>query len=290
MAAIAYITDSKMLELHRLNGHKTINFWRISTNVNFSDFMEGDLVFFLSKDKEHKKGNEKGIVGFGRLAYFTSGSVKTMWDKYGVNNGYRTLEEFKEAIAKVSKDKKLPKKISGFYLENVTFFQPVYLSECGMQISDRVESYVYLKQEDVVVKLLALAKEAGDIWSSYSDNLKAIRTEELLYALFCTHRKIKDIRTTDKTSRKAKKTLQQYLEKHEGYRFLQDSVNELYKADEYNIEIIFYRDKDVDDKLIFGQASLYRYYLNKFSDAYYRLKFSCSDEDDEMKYVLNTTE
>ncbi len=288
MAAIAYITDSKMLELHRLNRHKTINFWRISTNTNFSDFMEGDLVFFLSKDKEHRQGNEKGIVGFGRLAYFTSGSIKTMWDRYGVNNGYRTLEEFKEAILRVSKDKRLPKKISGFYLENVTFFQPVYLSECGMQISDRVESYVYLKDEDVVVKLLTLAKDAGDIWSS--DNLKAIRAEELLYALFRTHRKIKDISMNDKAARKAKKSLQQYTENNEGYRFVQDSVNELYKADDYNIEIVFYRDKDTDDKLLFGQMALYRYYMNKFCDAYYRLRFNCSDEDDEMKYILNTAE
>ena len=288
MAAIAYITDSKMLELHRLNRHKTINFWRISTNTNFSDFMEGDLVFFLSKDKEHRQGNEKGIVGFGRLAYFTSGSIKTMWDRYGVNNGYRTLEEFKEAILRVSKDRKLPKKISGFYLENVTFFQPIYLSECGMQISDRVESYVYLKDEDVVVKLLTLAKDAGDIWSS--DNLKAIRVEELLYALFRTHRKIRDISMSDKAARKAKKTLQQYMDNNEGFRFVQDSLNELYKADDYNIEIVFYRDKDSDDKLLFGQMALYRYYMNRFCDAYYRLRFGTSDEDEEMKYILNTAE
>lgn len=288
MAAIAYITDSKMLELHRLNRHKTINFWRISTNTNFSDFMEGDLVFFLSKDKEHRQGNEKGIVGFGRLAYFTSGSIKTMWDRYGVNNGYRTLEEFKEAILRVSKDRKLPKKISGFYLENVTFFQPVYLSECGMQISDRVESYVYLKDEDVVVKLLTLAKDAGDIWSS--DNLKAIRAEELLYALFRTHRKIRDISMSDKAARKAKKTLQQYMDNNEGFRFVQDSLNELYKADDYNIEIVFYRDKDSDDKLLFGQMALYRYYMNRFCDAYYRLRFGTNDEDEEMKYILNTAE
>jgi len=199
-----------------------------------------------------------------------------------------TLEEFKEAILKVSKDKKLPKKISGFYLENVTFFQPVYLSECGMQISDRVESYVYLKDEDVVVKLLTLAKDAGDIWSS--NNLKAIRAEELLYALFRTHRSIKDISMNDKTARKAKKTLQQYTENNEEYHFMQDSINELYKADDYNIEIVFYRDKDSDDKLLFGQMALYRYYMNRFCDAYYRLRFSTSDEDEEMKYILNTAE
>ena len=288
MAAIAYITDSKMLELHRLNRHKTINFWRISTNTNFSDFMEGDLVFFLSKDKEHRKGNEKGIVGFGRLAYFTLGSIKTMWDRYGVQNGYRTLEEFKEAILKVSKEKKLPKKISGFYLENVTFFQPVYLSECGMNISDRVESYVYLKQEETVTKLLSLAKETGDLWSS--DNQKAIREEELLYALLRTHRMIKDIKTNEKTARKAKKTLQRYQEKDPDLRFMQGSVNELYKADDQKIEIVFYRDKDTDDKLLLGQSVLYRYYLDRYYDSYYRLKFSCSDEDDDIKYLLNTAE
>ena len=36
--------------------------------------------------------------------------------------------------------------------------------------------------------------------------------------------------------------------------------------------------------------ALYRYYMNKFCDAYYRLRFNCSDEDDEMKYILNTAE
>ena len=46
MSAIAYITDSKMLELHRLNNHRTINFWRPSGNINFTEFGEGDLLFF----------------------------------------------------------------------------------------------------------------------------------------------------------------------------------------------------------------------------------------------------
>ena len=79
MSAIAYITDSKMLELHRLNNHKAINFWRPSANTAFSDFREGDLLFFLSKDKEHKKKNEKGIVGFGRLQSISTASPKMMW-------------------------------------------------------------------------------------------------------------------------------------------------------------------------------------------------------------------
>ena len=61
MSSIAYITDSKMLEMHRLNAHKTMNFWRLSNKINFSDFNKGDLVFFLSKDKQHLRKKEKGI-------------------------------------------------------------------------------------------------------------------------------------------------------------------------------------------------------------------------------------
>ena len=119
MSAIAYVTDSKMLELHRLNNHETMNFWRLSNNVNFSDFGKGDLVFFLSKDKEHKKRSEKGIVGFGRVTDISVASVKTMWERHGIYNGYNSLNEFKEAILRVSKDRKLPSKISSFLLEDV---------------------------------------------------------------------------------------------------------------------------------------------------------------------------
>ena len=159
-----------------------------------------------------------------------------------------------------------------------------------MQISDRVESYIYLKQEETVMKLLTLAKEAGDIWSGYSDNLKAIRTEELLYALFRTHRKIGDIAASEKTAKKARKTLQQYAEEKGDYRFIQNSNSELYKADDYNLEIIFYRDRNIDDKQIYGQVLLYRYYMNRFCDAYYRLRFDCSDGNEEIKYILTSAE
>ena len=180
MSAIAYITDSKMLELHRLNNHKIMNFWRPSGNINFTDFGEDDLLFFLSKDKEHRKKKEKGIVGFGRVKQMQTASTKTMWDRYGIYNGYNTYEEFKEAILKVCKDKKLPKKISGFLLEDVTFFQPVYLSECGMKISNNIESYIYLKSEKTVLNLLDLAKQSGDLWSDFTGNAQAIEKEKLL--------------------------------------------------------------------------------------------------------------
>ena len=287
MSAIAYITDSKMLELHRLNNHKTINFWRVSTNVNFSDFSVGDLVFFLSKDKEHRNKTEKGIVGFGRLKDVTVASIRTMWNKYGIYNGYATLNEFKEAILKVSKNMKLPSKISSFYLENVTFFQPVYLSECGVHISSSTESFVYLKDTDVVLKLLDLAKKSDDLWSSLTGNRESIELEEAVFSLFAVHREIKDIKMSETASRRAKRELRSYKELHKGFEFIHDSSSELYKIDGNEITVVFYHDRSVDDKLLIGQASLYTEELNDLLDYRYRIDFKTSDHDRKLENHLN---
>ena len=264
MSAIAYVTDSKMLELHRLNNNKTMNFWRTSSKINFTDFGTGDLVFFLSKDKEHKNKNEKGIVGFGRVTDITVASVKTMWKKYGTLNGYQSLEEFKEAIIKVSKDKKVPDKISGLYLENVVFFQPVYLSECGMKISTNVESYTYLKDEQVVKQLLELAKNSNDIWSALNNNVQDIEKEEVIYALYSAHNVIGDVVVSDKVYKKGNRILKQYLKEHDEYQFVQNSRNEVYKEEDKVINMVFYYDKNIDQRLLIGQAFLYRNYIKEF--------------------------
>ena len=287
MSAIAYITDSKMLELHRLNNHRTIHFWRLSNNTNFSDFGPGDLVFFLSKDKEHRKGREKGIVGFGRMTHIGLASIKTMWDKYGIYNGYNTLEEFKEAILKVSKDKKLPKKISGFYLENVTFFQPVYLSECGMKISSNVESYIYLKPEEVVLRLLDLGENSSDLWSDLSGNLRSISEERKLFALFASRREIGDIEETEKRKKRAKKALKEYIQDHPEYQFIQNSPDQLYHLSGNELRILFYRDKESDLKKLIGQARLYRHWFSLYCREDVPLKFCTSDNDRNTEYHLN---
>ena len=287
MSAIAYITDSKMLELHRLNNHKTVNFWRLSTNVNFSDFGVGDLVFFLSKDKEHRKRNEKGIVGFGRVKEINVASIKTMWDKYGLLNGYQNIDEFKESIIRVSKDKKLPKKISGFLLENVTFFQPIYLSECGIRISNNIESYIYLKPAETVTKLLRLAKESKDLWSDLNDNSEAIEKEEIIFALFASHKKIGDIEETEKILRKARKVLNQFKEEHEGYEFVQNSNNELYRLKGYDLDVVFYNDKEINDRLLIGQAGLYKRYLEDYYDGKVYTRFISSNHDGELNAIMN---
>ncbi|MBO7676682.1 MAG: hypothetical protein J6S49_04130 [Erysipelotrichaceae bacterium] len=287
MSAIAYITDSKMLELHRLNNHKTMNFWRLSKNTNFSDFSIGDLVFFLSKDKEHRNKREKGIVGFGRMTRITVSSVKTMWDKFDVLNGYQSLAEFKEAILKVSKDKQLPKKISGFYLENVVFFQPVYLSECGMKISTNIESYIYLKEEKVVNKLLCLAKESNDLWSNFGNNHQDIENEQIIYALYASHDHIGDIKVNDKVYRKANKQMKQYIEDNPSYQFVRNSKKEIYKIDMNEISFIFYYDKEIDQRLLIGQDYLYKYYLKSFEDLDVETRFRFLNKNDELSYYLN---
>ena len=287
MSAIAYVTDSKMLELHRLNNHKTMNFWRLSANVNFSDFGEGDLVFFLSKDKEHRKKREKGIVGFGRVTKIQAAGVRSMWERYGIHNGYNSYEEFKEAILRVSKDKKIPKRISSFLLEDVTFFQPVYLSECGMKISNSVESYIYLKPEETVLRLLDLAKDSSDLWSDLNDNRGSIAAEKLLYTLFVTHAKIGDISYPEKEYKKAAKALKQFIEETPRYRFVRGSRNELYLLGKESVDLVFYRDRNIDERLLLGQAQLYRYYLGIYHGKEVAIRFLCHDRNKETEFLMN---
>jgi len=285
MSAIAYITDSKMLELHRLNNHKTINFWRPSAKINFSDFGVGDLVFFLSKDKNQKKSNEKGIVGFGRVKEIKSSSIKNMWDKHGKKNGYRTYDDFKEAIRKVSKDRLLPRKISAFLLDDVIFFQPIYLSESGYAISNKVESYIYLRDDELIFNIFDTAKSSGDLWSNYEELNDIITKQQTIYALNATHKIINDIEINDKQKKKARKTLSEYLVK--GYEFVKDSDNEIYCLNNNRLEIMYYVDKDTDDKKLLGQSQLYRYYIKDKFKMDCDIIFSLSDNNREIINIIN---
>ena len=169
MSSIAYVTDKHMIEFHRVMGNNQLVFWRLSSAIRFSDFHNGDLLFFLAKGTERSKTNrEKGIIGYGR---FTQGEVLTprlAWRRYKTMNGYSSEEEFFDVLIKNSKNKQLPDQISCLHLTNVVFFQaPIYLSEIGMEISNNVESYVYLdREEDATLHILEKAKEVGiDAWS-----------------------------------------------------------------------------------------------------------------------------
>ena len=287
MGAIAYVTDSKMLELHRLNAHKTMNFWRLTAKTAFTDFEKGDLVFFLSKDKAHMSSRrEKGIVGYGRLESVHVASLQTMWKNYGIYNGYNSLEEFKGALLKVNKGKEVPRKISSLYLTDVSFFQvPIYLSECGMKISNSVESYVYLKPEEVTIRILEKAKGLQDLWSTDEDTA-SIEKDELRCALFLTQRRCGDLPLSDKALRKAARTLKAV----EGYELIPHAKTAAYKIDEEGISILFYHDKDIDPRLLLGQIQCYRYYMNQIIQKEIPMRFQISDRDPELGSMIEYTD
>ena len=177
MSSIAYVTERKMIEYHRVNGNRSLNFWRPSATIRFSDFHKGDLLFFLAKGTEKGKGanREKGIVGYGK---YVDGEIlppTLAWKRYQTKNGYSTKDEFFDVIMKASKDKELPENISCLHLSDVVFFQaPIYLSEIGVQISNNVESYIYLDKDDdsATIQILEKAKDVGiDLWSlSFDDH------------------------------------------------------------------------------------------------------------------------
>lgn len=179
MSSIAYITDQHMIEYHRLNGNRKINFWKPSNTKKISDFNKGDYLFFLAKGTEKGKRREKGILGYGKLNHIYTLTLTQMWSKFGTLNGYPCIEALEEAITKITKTHEIPEYLSCFLLEDVTFFQaPVYLSEIGMEISNKIESYIYIDKADVsnTSKILQLANEVGiDMWSTlFHEQLKPV--------------------------------------------------------------------------------------------------------------------
>ncbi|MBR2808764.1 MAG: hypothetical protein IKE33_00845 [Erysipelotrichaceae bacterium] len=165
MSSIAYISDAKMLEFHRLQNNRKMNFWRLN-NKGFTDFCQGEFIFFLSKDRRMMRNREKGIIGYGTLEGIDSLSVRKMWNKYGSYNGYSSYEEFSETLNKLSDKGETPKKISSLVVGDVVFFQgPIYLSEFDYNISRNIESYIYL-EDKVTVSILKKASEIGlDVWT-----------------------------------------------------------------------------------------------------------------------------
>ena len=291
MASIAYITDYNSLELHRITCHKEMNFWRLSNN-NFTNFEVGDLLFFLSKDKDKMRSGEKGIVGYGRAAKFENYALNTMWKKYGDLNGYRTKSDFKEAVAKVAKDHKIPSKISSIYLEDVVFFQdPIYLSECGMEISKLVESYIYLDDAGKVsFNILDNAKGTEDIWSSLdkNDNL-TIEKEQIRNALYCSYDQIKLKHA--KNIRRSEQELSKYLLPRNGYKPIKESKLEGYCINENNLTIVFaplYLNDPVEEyRILIGQANYYRLLMGERYPYDLNMHFIMSNGDKELEAYLN---
>ncbi len=183
MASIVYITDRQMLEYHRINGNRTMNFWRPGSMRTIADFEPGDFLFFMTKGTERGRSKEKGLVGYGKFVKSETTGIKQMWKKYKEENGYTNELDFTEAVIKVTKNKKMPERISSLYLEGCTYFQsPIYLSEIGIKVSNSIESYIYPDKYDpnATQKILKTAREIGeDPWIAMINNEDYVLTNFL---------------------------------------------------------------------------------------------------------------
>lgn len=168
MSSIAYTTDEKMLEYHRLCRSHTILFWRLSSR-KITDFRKGDLLFFFSKPNH---GRKKGLVGYAHYDSTKRLSLNQMWKQYGQATGYDTKERLTEAISHASKGN-IPKQMRCLYLTDVVFFtSPVYPENIGIDIPNKLESYIYLDRDDpkVTVRILQAGERRGiDLWSADPD-------------------------------------------------------------------------------------------------------------------------
>lgn len=228
MASIAYIADKKMIEFHRLNGNQTMNFWRLSSQRKFTHFFRGDYLFFLAKGTEKPDTKEKGIIGYGKLEFTKTMTLTQMWNEYGKLNGFSTKEEFREAVVKITKTKKIPKSMHSLFLKEIIFFKyPIYLSEIGISISNNLESFTYLDRFGVsaTVKLLKKAEKIGiDSWQAALD-------EELKQSIFELDLKshiISDhINLAFSQYKASNKTLKRFLELNdsEAYEYIKGSKN-----------------------------------------------------------------
>ena len=246
MASIAYITDKDMMEYHRLNGNKAINFWRPGSKRNISSLQKEDFVFFLAKTNNKKK--ERGIIGYGIFKEQKVMGIQRMWNQYTTQNGYATKEELRKAIERMSKIKEVPKEINCLWVEEIIFFQaPIYLSEFGVEISNRVESYIYVDKEDnqLTNKILKRGQEIGvDAWlaSTVDDhNDEVIDKNRIAFLLAEIYERVFVEVFTEEEEKKLVKQMEALLSKrsYQEYDVIKGSQSVISRIKNQHIEIQF---------------------------------------------------
>lgn len=179
MSSIAYVSDESMLEYHRLRGSTSMNFWRLSSRNQFTRFYPGELLFFFVKIPGR---THKGFIGYGHFEESVTMSFDKTWSTFKEKNGFDSKEEFKQAIYKLSRNHELPKKMNSLVLRDPVFFNSVIFPEdVNIKISDNLESYTYLDDEEdpfVSLRLLEFVDRVGlDPWSE----LNKTRSEDVLF-------------------------------------------------------------------------------------------------------------
>lgn len=283
MANIAYITDEKMLMFHRLNNHKKINFWRVSTK-SFGNLGQGELVFFISKAKKDRHLSEKGILGFGCVKKFYCTDIKNMWKKFKELNGASSYEGFLE-LYNHYQNKKENIKLSSLFLERVTFFQnAIFLSDLGFKVSRHLESFVYLSDE-MSVKLLSEAKKIGlDFWTN--DENYVLDEEELKIFLLAAYRNTNPLKYSLNDNRSILKAIKKFEKENEGYYYFDKEKNSLYKIVNNEITLVFCAQHKKYYNELAGKIFLMRAFIDENYLYNYKLKVIIIG-DERLEKILN---
>ena len=272
MGSIAYVTDSEMLEYHRLCRNRTILFWRLSNKKKFSDFRKGDLLFFFSRPNH---GRKKGLVGYAHYDSVKRLSLKQMWDEYSESTGYETKERLEEAIRKAGKGE-VPSVMRCLYLEDVVFFvSPVYPDEIeGLDLPNNLESYTYLDRTDsgITVKILQKAAKHGiDLWSADpTKNPDEIFKDDVVrhqIALVCANT---GKETGSEKERKLCAKLAELKVENKDWEMIRGSNSHCLFMNKEKIVIalpLVYQANDKDQRVreFFGTIMMYQYYIKKLN-------------------------
>lgn len=295
MSSIAYVTDVKMLEYHRLCANRKILFWRFSSNKKFTDFEKGDLLFFFAKSRFSSR---KGLVGYAHYDSSMKLSTNKMWKDYQNLTGYDTKEQLEETIIRASRNHELPPTLSCLYLTDVVFFNsPVYPKDVGITIPAKLESYQYLDKDDpeITVRILKKASEAGiDVWSSdpNADPDEIFHKDELRQQLAMVNKEVGPFHFTSSELSKAKKLAQAKV-KEGNFEAIQRSVTDVIRLEKKDVIIglpFVYNSQDREQRIqeFLGRVSLYKYGLKKCGVSK-RISFEILSEEpcEDLKGVLS---
>ena len=264
MSSIAYVTDEKMLEYHRLCRNKDILFWRLSSRKKFTDFRKGDLLFFFARPSHSRR---KGLIGYAHFDSVKRLSLRQMWEQYETSTGYDSRELLSEAIAKAAKGT-IPKQMSCLYLKDVVFFvSPIYPEEIGIEIPKNLESYCYLDRNNpkITVSILNLAEKRGiDLWSA-ADNTEPeviFARDEIRHKFAVMHKEIGKESGSEKERNNCSRLARKRTEDPE-WEMIRGSRTDCLKVENDTVWIampyaVQANDKDLRIRELFGRMTMYR--------------------------------
>ncbi|MBR3363508.1 MAG: hypothetical protein IKG53_01365 [Solobacterium sp.] len=264
MSSIAYVTDEKMLEYHRLCRNKDILFWRLSSRKKFTDFRRGDLLFFFARPPHTRR---KGLIGYAHFDSVKRLSLRQMWEQYGTSTGYDSRDLLSEAIAKAAKGT-IPKQMSCLYLKDVVFFvSPIYPEEIGIEIPKNLESYCYLDRNNpkITVSILNLAETRGiDLWSA-ADNTEPeviFARDEIRHKFAVMHKEIGKESGSEKERNNCSRLARNRTEDPE-WEMIRGSRTDCLKVENDTVWIampyaVQANDKDLRIRELFGRMTMYR--------------------------------